>query len=158
MRTGNIQIRLRISKFCIYCSSYLQYLQIFIVICFIPRYTYNFRYLVSFNFRVYDIIYIYIKNIREGKRGQKAWGKIFHRRIVVRLIPDKNCLIFSYIRQEVLTLHKKVRVWRLHKIEKWKKMNKERNVRVRSYRKRSKGKVDHSRVKSRGPKDNIKSS
>ena len=36
---------------------------LFLRICFIPGYPYSFRYLVivSFNFTVYDIIYIYIK-------------------------------------------------------------------------------------------------
>ena len=36
---------------------------LFLRICFVPGYPYSFRYLVivSFNFTVYDIIYIYIK-------------------------------------------------------------------------------------------------
>ena len=74
MKTENVQIRSSISKFivviyyinlffvfiaavtCAVCKFFFSFFRI----CFIPRYPYNFRYLVivSFNFTVYDIVYI----------------------------------------------------------------------------------------------------
>ena len=67
MKAENLQTRFKtvysvfvVVANCIICKFFFSFLRIY----FIPRYPYNFRYLVIvfFNFTVYDVTYIYTKN------------------------------------------------------------------------------------------------